>query len=97
MKCGPTLTVMLTYNDMTVCNAHEIFEKCKNSSAEYWGFKEEPLARDEMKKLFAYMKECGKKTVLEVVCYDEKIRWQARMSRRSADAIILWARSFLTR
>ena len=38
MKCGPTLTVMLTYNDMTVCNAHEIFEKCKNSSAEYWGF-----------------------------------------------------------
>ena len=40
---------MLTYNDMTVCNAHEIFEKCKNSSAEYWGFKEEPLARDEMK------------------------------------------------
>lgn len=72
MKCGSTLTVMLTYNDMTVCNAYEIFEKCKNSSAEYWGFKEEPLARDEMKKLFAYMKECGKKTVLEVVCYDEK-------------------------
>ena len=66
MKCGPTLTVMLTYNDMTVCNAHEIFEKCKNSSAEYWGFKEEPLARDEMKKLFAYMKECGKKPFLKL-------------------------------
>lgn len=68
----PIFTVMLTYDDLTVCNAYEIFEECKNSSAEYWGFKEEPLDRKKMKELFWYMKSCGKKTVLEVVCYDEK-------------------------
>ncbi len=63
---------MLTYNDMTVENAYEIFEQCKDSKAEYWGFKEEPLPIEDMKKLFSYMKQCGKKTSLEVVAYTEK-------------------------
>ena len=72
MKKKPILVVMLTYNDMTVENAYEIFDQCKDSKAEYWGFKEEPLPLDEMKKLYAYMKECGKKTSLEVVAYTEK-------------------------
>ena len=71
MKKKPILVVMLTYNDMTVENAYEIFDQCKDSKAEYWGFKEEPLPLDEMKKLYAYMKECGKKTSLEVVAYTE--------------------------
>lgn len=68
----PMLTVMLTHNDMTVMNAAEIFEACKDSKAEFWGFKEEPLPPAEMKKLYDRMKECGKKTFLEVVCYDEE-------------------------
>lgn len=72
MKKKPILVVMLTYNDMTVENAYEIFDQCNDSKAEYWGFKEEPLPLDEMKKLYAYMKECGKKTSLEVVAYTEK-------------------------
>ncbi len=72
MKKKPILVVMLTYNDMTVENAYEIFDQCKDSKAEYWGFKEEPLSLDEMKRLYAYMKECGKKTSLEVVAYTEK-------------------------
>ncbi len=72
MKKKPILVVMLTYNDMTVENAYEIFDQCRDSKAEYWGFKEEPLPLDEMKKLYAYMKECGKKTSLEVVAYTEK-------------------------
>lgn len=66
------LIVMLTHNDKTVKNAYEIFEQCKNSKAEFWGFKEEPLPLEEMKKLYKYMKSCGKKTVLEVVTYTEK-------------------------
>lgn len=66
------LIVMLTHNDKTVKNAYEIFEQCKNSKAEFWGFKEEPLHLEEMKKLYKYMKSCGKKTVLEVVTYTEK-------------------------
>ena len=66
------LVVMLTHNDKTVDNAYEIFEQCKNSKAKFWGFKEEPLPLEEMKKLYMYMKECGKTTVLEVVAYTEK-------------------------
>ncbi|MCQ2469965.1 MAG: hypothetical protein MJ100_09160 [Ruminococcus sp.] len=72
MISEPKLTVMLTYNDLTVMNAGEIFEMCRDTDAEFWGMKEEPLGKAEMKKLFAVMKECGKKTFLEVVCYDEK-------------------------
>lgn len=67
----PVLIVMLTYNDRTVNNAYEIFEQCKDSKAVYWGFKEEGLPPDQMKALYARMKECGKKTVLEVVAYTE--------------------------
>ena len=66
------LIVMLTHNDHTVENASEIFESCKNSKAQYWGFKEKPLPISEMKSLFSRMKSCGKTTFLEVVEYDEE-------------------------
>lgn len=66
------LVVMLTYNDMTVENAAEVFEQCKDSKAQCWGFKEEPLPPDQMKQLFARMKECGKTTFLEVVAYTDE-------------------------
>lgn len=72
MRRRPELIVMLTHNDRTVENAAEIFEQCKDSKAKYWGFKEEGLPPDQMKKLFGRMKECGKTTVLEVVAYTEK-------------------------
>ncbi|WP_028504615.1 hypothetical protein [Ruminococcus sp. FC2018] len=72
MERRPVLVVMLTYNDHTVKDAYEIFDRCKDSKAEYWGFKEEPLPIDEMKKLFDHMHACGKKTALEVVAYTEK-------------------------
>lgn len=71
MESCPELVVMLTYNDFTVSNAAEIFEQCKNSKAKYWGFKEHPLPLEEMKQLYARMKECGKTTFLEVVAYTE--------------------------
>ena len=69
---SPKLSVMLTHNDHTVENASEIFESCKNSKAQYWGFKEKPLPISEMKSLFSRMKSCGKTTFLEVVEYDEE-------------------------
>lgn len=68
----PELIVMLTYNDLTVNNAYEIFDKCKNSKAKYWGFKEVGLPIEQMKKLYRYMKECGKTTFLEVVAYSDE-------------------------
>lgn len=69
---NPNLIVMLTYNDRTVSNAYEVFEKCKKSECKYFGFKEESLPPEEMKQLFAYMKSYGKTTVLEVVAYTEE-------------------------
>ena len=68
----PELIVMLTHNDLTVRNAYEIFEQCKDSKALYWGFKEQPLPLEEMQRIFARMKACGKRTVLEVVEYTEE-------------------------
>ena len=72
MKNSLNLIVMLTHNDETVYNAHEIFEKCKNSDAKFWGFKEKSLSLEQMKNLYKYMKECGKTTFFEVVEYTEK-------------------------
>lgn len=66
------LIVMLTHNDLTVSNAYEIFEQCRASKARYWGFKEKPLPLEEMRRLYARMKACGKTTVMEVVAYTEE-------------------------
>lgn len=71
MDTAPELIVMLTYNDKTVADAPEIFERCKDSGAAIWGLKEEDLSVDKMKELFGYIKECGKTAVLEVVAYTE--------------------------
>ena len=72
MDKNPELIVMLTHNDCTVENAYKIFNQCKNSKAQFWGFKEKPLPVEQMKELYKYMKECGKTTFLEVVEYTEK-------------------------
>ena len=61
---------MLTYDDLTVPNAYEMFDACKSSKAAFWGFKEEALPVPEMRALFDYMKANGKRTVLEVVAYE---------------------------
>lgn len=71
MKNLPKLIVMLTHDDFTVPNAAEIFEQCRNSQADFWGFKEHPLPKKNMEELYARMKECGKTTFLEVVAYTE--------------------------
>lgn len=72
MNNNTELIVMLTYNDKTIKNAYNIFDECKDSSAQYWGFKEKPLDIEQMKKLYEYMKKCNKTTILEVVEYTEE-------------------------
>ena len=67
----PELIVMLTHNDLTVENAYEVFDQCRDTKATYWGFKEQPLPLEEMQRIYAHMKACGKRTVLEVVAYTE--------------------------
>lgn len=72
MNAYPELIVMLTRHDHTAENAYAIFDQCRHSRAKIWGFKEEGLPFEQMKELFAYMKACGKTTVLEVVAYTEE-------------------------
>ena len=68
----PEIIIMLTHHDVTVKNAHEVFEQCKDiEEVKYWGFKNVGLPKDEMKALTAAMKAAGKTTFLEVVTYDE--------------------------
>ena len=59
-------------NDITVKNAEEVFESCKDLPAKKWGFKDVGLPKDEMIKLAAKMKEAGKETYIEVVTYTEE-------------------------
>ena len=72
MKRNPLLIVMLTYNDKTAENALELFDICKNSSAEYWGIKDEGIPLVKMKELYRQIKLHNKKAVLEVVAYTEE-------------------------
>ena len=69
---SPELIIMLTNNDITVKNAAEIFEGCKDLPAKKWGFKDVGLPKEEMIDLAKRMKEAGKETFIEVVTYTEE-------------------------
>lgn len=90
----PQLVVMLTHNDLTVENAEEVFELCKDSRARFWGMKEKPLPRERMKTLFARMKECGKTTALEVVAYDREGALQGARLAAECECDILMGTKF---
>ena len=68
----PEIIIMLTHHDVTVENAAEVFEACKDLPVKSWGFKNVGLPKDKMKELATAMKEAGKTTFLEVVTYDEQ-------------------------
>lgn len=68
----PELIIMLTNNDITVSNAAEVFEQCKDLPAKKWGFKDVGLPKKEMIELAKKMKEAGKETYIEVVTYTEE-------------------------
>ena len=52
----PELIIMLTNHDITVSNAEEVFESCKDLPAKKWGFKDVGLPKEEMKRLAEKMK-----------------------------------------
>ena len=50
----PEIIIMLTHHDVTVKNAAEVFEECKDIEAvKLWGFKNVGLPKDQMKTLTA--------------------------------------------
>ena len=69
---GPNLVVMLTHNDVTVRDAHEIFLQCRDLPITHWGFKDVGLAKNEMRELVGTMRNAGKSTFLEVVSLSEE-------------------------
>lgn len=68
----PELIIMLTCNDITVTNAAEVFDVCKDLPAQHWGFKDVGLDKEAMIALNKKMKDAGKTTYLEVVTYTEE-------------------------
>ncbi|MCX2684687.1 hypothetical protein OO306_03875 [Pseudomonas sp. DCB_AW] len=68
----PQLIVMLTHNDLTVNNALELFEACKDLPIPFWGFKDVGIPDAAMRELIDAMKRAGKTTFLEVVTFDEE-------------------------
>ena len=68
----PELIVMLTYNDMTVENAQELFDEMKSEPVKCWGFKDVGIPQDKMKALVKSMKQAGKTTFLEIVSLSEE-------------------------
>ena len=51
------LITMLTYNDETVKDAIEVFERCADLPCEFWGFKDIGLPVDQMVQLVEKMKD----------------------------------------
>lgn len=94
MNTHPELIVMLTYNDVTVPQAAEVFAKCEHTRARYWGFKEAGLPFAEMRDLFARMKACGKQTCLEVVAYTEAECLRGAEMAAACGCDFCWAPSF---
>lgn len=68
----PKMITMLTYKDVTVKDAMDVFTQCADVPCEYWGFKDIGLPKDQMKALVDRMKEKGKTTFLEVVSLTEE-------------------------
>lgn len=65
------LIVMLTWHDVTVKNAKEIFLEAKDAPATQWGFKIEGTTPESMKDLAKCMKDNGKTVYIEVLAIDE--------------------------
>ena len=68
----PELIVMLTYQDKTVPDALELFQRTKDYPITHWGFKDVGLPTGEMRAVAAAMKEASKITFLEVVSLSEE-------------------------
>ena len=61
------LIFFLTYSDVTVYNAIDVFEETKGMDVKYFGFKDVGLPKEKLKELHTRMKKEGKTTFLEVV------------------------------
>jgi len=75
---------MLTWHDVTVPNAKEVFLECKDAPAKHWGFKLEGTTPESMADLIHCMKENGKTVYIEVLDMREEVCLDA--AKRCAEA-----------
>ena len=68
---SPNLIVMLTHHDKSIPHALDVFKDCKDCPVEYWGFKDQGLSIDHMKRLVDTIKRARKTVSFEVVRYSE--------------------------
>jgi tryptophan synthase alpha subunit len=68
---------MLTQNDQTVANAHEVYASLAKSPLQFIGFKDIGLPIDELISLAKKMKQDGKKVMLEVVAMSKEAELQS--------------------
>lgn len=66
------LITMLTWHDVTVPDAKEIFLSAKDAPCDQWGFKIEGTTPESFADLAACMKENGKETFIEVLAMSEE-------------------------
>ena len=66
------LITMLTWNDVTVPNAKEVFLSAADAPCKHWGFKIEGTTPENFADLAATMKEHGKEVYIEVLAMDEE-------------------------
>lgn len=67
------LISMLTWHDVTVDNAKDIFLDAKGAPCDSWGFKLEGIkSRDQLFDLVKCMQDAGKETYLEVLSMDKE-------------------------
>lgn len=66
------LITMLTWHDVTVPNAKEVFLSAADAPCRHWGFKIEGTTPESFADLAATMKEHGKEVYIEVLAMDEE-------------------------
>jgi len=67
MKTRTELMVMFTHHDVTVPNAYDLFEECKDLPVYDWGFKNAGVTDEETLRIINAMKAANKATFYEVV------------------------------
>ncbi|MBT4090149.1 MAG: hypothetical protein HOE30_16820 [Deltaproteobacteria bacterium] len=65
------LIPMLTWNDVTVEDAFEVFENSKNAPAKHWGFKKDGIKPEDATILVKRMKSAGKEVFFEALVEEE--------------------------
>jgi hypothetical protein len=65
-ECGVVkILAMLTKDDLTIKNAHELFEASHHAPTQYWGFKDTGISTQTAAELARYIHDRGKTIVFE--------------------------------